>query len=396
MGAPKVKKAAEAVAAKPKQVAQKAEATTTKKAAKPASEIAAPKVEAAAQAKIAKVLKAAVKAKSAEAPPSTKGVVASKKRAIEVSDKAAKSENTEAAAKKVKAAITSGTTASRKASDIERPKSTKKRSADEAEQSKKEAANLSTHPTKARFALASAALLNHIADRKQNAKKTKLSLPGVSKEADTVFLQIGLRNMPEQALKTFKGRPIPLPHPFRDIEDCSVCLLVKDKEEAKKWLGDDYQKHGIKKILSLHQLRTQYKEYSSRRELVSLYDAFVADDRIVCMLPKALGKIFYVGSKRPLPIRLAVKDKLHGDVTEKIKKALGSAFFYLSGVSTSVRIGTTDQSAEQLAENAEAVLNGAVEHIPGKWKGVQSVFLKSEKSPALPMYEALRPEETDA
>jgi ribosome biogenesis protein UTP30 len=246
----------------------------------------------------------------------------------------------------------------------------------------------SVKPTREQVQMACEALLQHVSAYKKASQARKLALPGVSKEDQVVFVQITLRRMPEQAVKTFKGRPIPLPHPFHDLENTTVCAFVKDKVEAKKWLGDDYQKHGIKKIVSLQQLRTAYKSFEAKRELADQYDVFVADDRIVCMLPKALGKVFYVGSKRPLPIRMAKLDKLAPGVTTKINKALGSAFFYLSGVSTSIRVGTSAQSADELVDNIGAVIQGAVEHIPGKWKGVQSIFIKSEKSASLPVYEA--------
>jgi ribosome biogenesis protein UTP30 len=255
--------------------------------------------------------------------------------------------------------------------------------------------DLSKRPTTDLLKLASVALLQHVTEFEKAKKQKTALLPGLSKENSAVFLQVGLRNMPEQALKTFKGWPIELPHPMREIETSSICMFVKDKEEAKKWLGDDYEKHGIRKIISLQQLRTKYKSFQDRRELADLYDAFVADDRIVCMLPKTLGKAFYVGSKRPLPVRLAKKEKLAGSVTAKIQKALRSAFFYLPGVSTSIRVGSTDMTPDQLVANLEKVIDGVVEHIPGQWKGVQSLFLKSEKSAALPLYEAIASVEKD-
>ena len=305
--------------------------------------------------------------------------------------KAAKGEAVKAAAsKKEKSAAVPSKTPSKPAAEenLSAKSATKKRTLPP--DGPKPTIDVSKRPGKAECKLAIDALLQHV-HAYEKAKKQKLSIPGVSKEGQTVFLQIGLRGMPEQALKTFKGRPIVLPHPFRKLEGTSVCMLVKDKAEAKKWLGDDYEKHGIQKIISLEQLRKVYNSFQSRRELADMYDVFVADDRIVCMLPKALGKAFYVGAKRPLPIRLAQNEKLNGSVTTKIEKALRSAYFYLSGVSTSIRIGVSTQTADELMENAAEVLEKAVEHIPGKWKGVQAVFLKSEKSAALPIYERLAP-----
>jgi len=155
------------------------------------------------------------------------------------------------------------------------------------------------------------ALLAHV--RAHAAKRKDKTLP-MGDDDDELHLTFGLSVYPESALKTFKGHALTLPHPYRGQSD--VCLLVKDKDEAKTWLGDDYKKvvqvrlgagregrvavvgfvhvrltlpapHGRQfkqKIISLQQLRTQYKTFESRRELAARYDVFVSDDRIVCML----------------------------------------------------------------------------------------------------------------
>ncbi|KAH9255185.1 hypothetical protein BASA81_006625 [Batrachochytrium salamandrivorans] len=252
--------------------------------------------------------------------------------------------------------------------------------------------NLSEKPTDAVLARAVEALIHHVKEhRKANEGKTAAPLPGVSKEECAVFLQIGIRSIPEASLKTFKGRPVRLPHSFRPARTAeNVCMFVKDKAEARKLLGEDYSnKFGIKKIIDLSQLRTQYKTFQSKRQLAAEYDCFFADDRIVCMLPKTLGKGFYMGAnKRPLPIRFAVVDT-HKTLKKKVDTALQSTYLYLSGASTVLKIGDVDMDEKLLRENLSACIVGAVEHIPLKWKGVQALFIKSERSASLPIYQAL-------
>jgi ribosome biogenesis protein UTP30 len=85
-----------------------------------------------------------------------------------------------------------------------------------------------------------------------------------------------------------------LPHNFRVASGDNVCLLVKDKAQARKELGEDYaNQFGVKKIIDLAQLRSRYHAFQAKRELANEFDTFLADDRIVCMLPKTLGKAFY-------------------------------------------------------------------------------------------------------
>lgn len=255
----------------------------------------------------------------------------------------------------------------------------------------KSATNLSEKPTDAVVARAIEALIHHVKEHRKANEDTTATLPGVGKDECSVFLQIGIRSIPEASLKTFKGRPVPLPHSFRPerVAD-NVCLLVKDKAEARKLLGDDYSgKYGIKKIIDLSQLRSEYKTFQAKRQLSVEYDLFLADDRIVCMLPKTLGKGFYMGAnKRPLPIRFAVAET-HKTLKQKVDKALQCTYLYLSGASTVLKIGDVDMDEKLLRENALACIVGAVEHIPLKWKGVQALFIKSEKSASLPIYQAL-------
>ncbi len=45
--------------------------------------------------------------------------------------------------------------------------------------------------------------------------------------------------------------------------------------------------------MSLDRLRREYKEFKDRRELLSQYDLFLCDDRILPMMTKSLGKAFF-------------------------------------------------------------------------------------------------------
>ena len=40
-------------------------------------------------------------------------------------------------------------------------------------------------------------------------------------------------------------------------------------------------------------LKTHYKSYESRRQLVVMYDVFLCDNQIYHILPRLLGKEFY-------------------------------------------------------------------------------------------------------
>ena len=59
---------------------------------------------------------------------------------------------------------------------------------------------------------------------------------------------------------------------------------------------------------------------------------------------------------------------------------------------SSIKIGLTSQTPEQIAENIMYSINYIVDKVPGKWKNIQRLSIKTNKSVALPIYSSL-PEE---
>jgi ribosome biogenesis protein UTP30 len=162
-----------------------------------------------------------------------------------------------------------------------------------------------------------------------------------------IHIQFGL----EQAPKEPKLKPlrISIPHPIhrgvvsRDnnnnqddedgLEDPEICLIVKDS--AQEWVQDlvlELNIQTVKKVVTLTDLRKQYSRYNQRRDLLSMYNVFMADDRILPMLTTALGKDFVKAKKLPLPLRLS-KTTLPFSITNNL-----SATFMTLGAGTSVSV----------------------------------------------------------
>jgi hypothetical protein len=73
-----------------------------------------------------------------------------------------------------------------------------------------------------------------------------------------------------------------------------VCLFVKDHsgeghKEAKKRLSKFEKNGGVAKVIGISKLRTKYESFEAKRQLCALYDLFLADDRVLPMLPKLIG-----------------------------------------------------------------------------------------------------------
>ena len=47
------------------------------------------------------------------------------------------------------------------------------------------------------------------------------------------------------------------------------------------------------KVVPLKQLKLEFKEFESKRNLLTMYDVFLADASIIRLLPPQLGKHFY-------------------------------------------------------------------------------------------------------
>merc|ERR1719310_1782449 len=111
---------------------------------------------------------------------------------------------------------------------------------------------------------------------------------------------------------------VKLPHPLYN-EKSEVCFLAKDpQKEYKELLMQKHPVPGITKVIGLDKLKKNYKTAEAKRALADAFDLFLCDSRIVEVMPKLLGTIFYDKKlKRPIPVRL----KLH-DPVPSLKSAI--------------------------------------------------------------------------
>jgi len=145
------------------------------------------------------------------------------------------------------------------------------------------------------------------------------------------------------------------------------------------------------------------------------HDFFLADKRVITLLPNFLGKTFYTGgAKRPIPITLegykpkkdetgkrfsvVVNKKPEAEdsksvaspaqCAKEIERALGCALIHLSpAATTSVKVGLSTLISKQVSENVEAVVNGMVEKFIAKgWRNVKAIHIKGANTMALPIW----------
>ncbi|KAK9249105.1 ribosomal protein L1p/L10e family-domain-containing protein [Lipomyces tetrasporus] len=272
------------------------------------------------------------------------------------------------------------------------------------------------------------------AESNNPSKKRKLNLlsddPSDPKESEKKSLYLII-----SAKKYFSDKPlmkprrITVPHPIHNPDTTSICLITKDPQRLYKdiLLVDENSpvKDSIERIVGISKLKSKFKTFEAKRRLRDDHDLFLADDRVVTMMPELLGKPFISTKKMPIPIHIlnpaaaaametaakvaqasaskkrkvniSPEDELAREraavsakrVNAEITRTLNSAMVFVPAAnSTSVKIGFSTFSVDDLAENVAAIVDGMVSKniVKGGWDGIRSLHLKTKDSISLPIY----------
>mmetsp|Transcript_15100 Transcript_15100/g.61818 ORF Transcript_15100/g.61818 Transcript_15100/m.61818 type:complete len:90 (+) Transcript_15100:523-792(+) len=76
------------------------------------------------------------------------------------------------------------------------------------------------------------------------------------------------------------------------IDDSPVEILAVERNLEKAYCFLAYAQ-----VLGVSKLKARYKTFESKRQLCDSYDLFLADDRVLPLLPKLLGKQFFRSKK---------------------------------------------------------------------------------------------------
>ncbi|KAJ5908095.1 hypothetical protein N7495_000777 [Penicillium taxi] len=274
---------------------------------------------------------------------------------------------------------------------------------------------------------ASSALLKHIKSN-QDAKEnlaTKKTLIGDNDSDDedspahneAVWLVLTTKKHVVDKNRLKPGK-IPIPHSLNSSPSLSICVITADPQRGVKDIIADpifpqELSSRIEKVIGFSKLAARYKSFESRRQLLSEYDVFLADDRIVTRLVKTLGKTFYKSSKRPIPIRISEIEKVDGKrvkkdpkakkpakedrsasfaspliVAKEIERTLNCAPVQLAPSTTAaIRVGSSKMTADQLSENIAAVVDGMVEKFVSKgWRNIKALHVKGANTMAMPIW----------
>ncbi|XP_071710168.1 putative ribosome biogenesis protein C8F11.04 [Rutidosis leptorrhynchoides] len=218
--------------------------------------------------------------------------------------------------------------------------------------------------------------------------------PQLLPQDDFIYLILTLKKIPQKGgINGARTNPnkIPLPHPLISPNSFSeICLIIDDRPNSK--LTSEIAKKKIKadgvsvtKVIKLSKLKTNYKPHEAKRKLCDSYEMFFADKRVVPLLPKLIGKQFFRKKKLPLGI-----DLTHKNWKEQIERGCSSGLlFFSTGTCCVIRVAKVSMERDEIVENVNAAIKGAIEFVPKKLVGVRSFHLKFSDSVALPLYQCL-------
>ncbi|CCH45264.1 50S ribosomal protein L1 [Wickerhamomyces ciferrii] len=182
--------------------------------------------------------------------------------------------------------------------------------------------------------------------------------------------------------KNFKPKLIKVDNKPKSEEEPKVILFIRDGIVDSKILDQiesSELNNILTKIIAGSELKTTYKQYEKRRELFSNNDIFLADDSLITSLPKLLGKTFYESNKIPIPIKIS-KDNFSIKATfNHIQKVLNSIVYHIPRSNNlSINLGSIESINKSL-------ISQVIQHF--KDEELRSIFIKTNQSPALPLYE---------
>ncbi|KAL8688337.1 MAG: hypothetical protein Q9218_005730 [Villophora microphyllina] len=242
---------------------------------------------------------------------------------------------------------------------------------------------------------------------------TDTSDDNTSLDAEPIWLVLTTKKhiVDQHRLKPGK---IPLPHSLNQSPTTTICLISCDPQRVVKDtiahpLFPTSLSARITRVIGISKLKAKYSSFESRRQLLNEHDIFLADTRVVTMLPRVLGKIFYKSQKKPVPVtlepyrqkdgsgkRVAPKAASEGSktiappqqVAKEIEKTINCALVHLSpSNNVAIRMGLSSFMPQAIAENVEAVVSGLTDKfIPKGWRNVKSVHIKGPNTLAFPIW----------
>ncbi|KAI5989121.1 ribosomal protein L1p/L10e family-domain-containing protein [Pisolithus albus] len=199
------------------------------------------------------------------------------------------------------------------------------------------------------------AALHDYATKKEKEREEKELLPG---KDEHIWLQITVKRM--QPIQKLKPVRIPLKHTLVDPRTSSF----------------------ISRVVGIEKLRGKFKAFEARRLLLKENAMFLADDRVIPLLPRLLGSKWFEAKKQPIPVNLKRKN-----LKAELELAIESSYMHQNkGTCTSVKVGVLSQTPKQILANIQTALPAIASRIKDGWENIQCLHIKTSSSISLPIW----------
>lgn len=191
------------------------------------------------------------------------------------------------------------------------------------------------------------------------------------KFTETVELQIGLKNYDPQRDKRFSGT-VKLPNVPRP--NMKVCVFGDAHHcDQAKAVGLEF--------MSVDDLKKLNKNKKLIKKLAKKYDAFLASEALIKMLPRLLGPGLHKAGKFPTPVThsddlMAKANELKATIKFQLKKVL----------CLGVAVGHVTMTEDELLSNIMLSINFLVSLLKKNWQNVKSLFIKSTMGAPVRLY----------
>lgn len=188
---------------------------------------------------------------------------------------------------------------------------------------------------------------------------------------ETIDLQVALKNYDPKKDKRFSGQFVlpTVPRPRM-----KVCMLANAKHmEQCKELGVEFR--------TLDDLKALNKNKKLIKKLAKRYDAFLASDNIVKMIPRLLGPGLNRAGKFPTMVASSE------DVAPKLTDVRSTIKFQLKKVlCMSVSVGNVTMKKADIAVNVQLAANFLASLLKKNWQNIKVLYVKSTMGPAMQIY----------
>jgi len=188
---------------------------------------------------------------------------------------------------------------------------------------------------------------------------------------ETVELQIALKNYDPQRDKRFSGT-FKLPTiPKTNMKICVLGNAVHCEEAEKNGLA----KYTVDDMKKFNKNKKVIKKFAKK------YDAFLASDSLIKMIPRLLGPGLTKAQKFPTLLMAGE------DMSAKCDEVKATIKFQMKKVMClSVAIGNVNQPKEEIILNVQLASNFLASLLKKQWQNIKVLYVKSTMGPRYQIY----------